>query len=192
MNGLIRHPGIVGIAIAVLAGLLLGHMWPSAPLHAVATDRHDTCIIATGPIEGGVEGVYVLDVLTGTLKAGVISRQTGKFNAYFEYNVLRDFGIVVPSAAKFLLVTGAVDLVQGAQIAQPSQGVVYVAEANSGRIAAYAVPWLRQRYVANQPIAGQLVPLDMWQFRVTPVRDQGAGAATPAPAAPESPAPTKP
>ena len=60
------HPVLLP-AVTLLVGLAVGSMLPHSPLHAVATDSNDAFIIATGPLAQDVEGLYLLDCLTGNL-----------------------------------------------------------------------------------------------------------------------------
>ncbi len=55
--------------MTLLIGIVLGGFLPHIPLHAVATDRGETYIIATGLLDTDVEAVYFLDCLTGDLFA---------------------------------------------------------------------------------------------------------------------------
>ena len=70
-----------------LVGLVLAGRWPHTALHADAIDRGDSFVIATGLLRPTVEAVYFLDFLTGDLRAAVIAKQNGKFNAFFRRNV---------------------------------------------------------------------------------------------------------
>src|SRR5437763_1827334 len=65
-----RHPVVWPLA-TLLVGIVLGGFLPHIPLHAVATDRAETYLMATGLLDTDVEAVYFLDCLTGDLFAAV-------------------------------------------------------------------------------------------------------------------------
>ncbi len=189
-----------GAVLGVLAGLALGSFWPNRPISAVTTDRIDTYAMATGFVDEGVEAVYYLDYLTGTLRAAVLSNQTRDFQARFEANVARDLEAVIalqnanlqavnaqrtkaglaplpqlqmPQNPRYLIVTGNVDIRRGSSARlQPGAAAVYVAETNTGIVLAYVVPWDRSAHAANQPVA---VPLTLWagdRFASAVIRSQ--------------------
>jgi len=81
-------PGIrlaVALAAAFVLGLLTAGYWPNVPVHAVATDRTEGFAMATGYCDDSVEAVYFLDFLTGELSAAVVSKQNGRFNAFYTW-----------------------------------------------------------------------------------------------------------
>jgi hypothetical protein len=164
------------LVLGVLGGLMLSGFWPYTPLHAVATDRFETFALATGPCDNEVEAVYCLDFLTGDLRAAVLSTQTNKFTAFYQYNVLKDFNIDTAKSPKFVMVTGLASLRRGAGARmRPSAAVLYVAETTSGVVAAYAIPWTGYN-AGTQKITGTLVPLDQIPMRQAGVvRQPGAG-----------------
>jgi hypothetical protein len=158
---LLRTRAVLAAAIGgLLAGLILAGVWPHTPLHAVATDRSEDCVIATGALDDEMEGVFVLDLLTSTLRAAALSRTTGRFVAQYEANLTPDFTFDTPRKPRFTMVTGVVPLPRGNTPLQPSRAVVYVGESTTGKIVAYYVPWSRQK-----PLSGKLVRLDAWPFR---------------------------
>ncbi len=156
----------VGVGAAFVLGLLSAGYWPSVPLHAVATDRSEGFAMATGYCDEQVEAVYFLDFLTGDLSAAVVSKQTGRFNAYYTYNVTGDLGVGPGRTPRYLLTTGTADLRRSGGKAQSlSRALVYVAELNSGKVAAYAIPWSSSAWNAGQTLRGQFTLLDVGRFR---------------------------
>jgi hypothetical protein len=148
-------------------------IFSALPAHAVATDRFENFAIATGPMDNDIEAVFFLDFLTGDLKAAVLSAQFGRFNAFYERNILTDLGVDPSRNPRYLMVTGMANLRRGlGNQARPGLSVVYVAELTSGKIAAYGVPWTPQFHNAGVPVQGTLVPLDIAQFRNALVREQ--------------------
>jgi len=172
------------LAIGLLVGFVIGGMWPDTPLHAVATDRTENFAMATGFVDDGVEAIYFLDFLTGTLRAAVLSNQGAAFQAHFEGNVNRDLaGILqirnaglsqtnrqrrsqgmpplpelqLPQSPNYLMVTGSIDMRRGAAArAQPAHSALYVAETTTGIVLTYLIAWDRNAHNGNQPSGGAL------------------------------------
>ena len=67
-------------------------MVPEFPLQAATATVGGSFAIATGMIDSDVEGLFVLDFVTGDLQCAVLNFRTGKFNAVFRANVLQDLG----------------------------------------------------------------------------------------------------
>ncbi|MCS7238788.1 MAG: hypothetical protein NZ899_11045 [Thermoguttaceae bacterium] len=199
-----RAGGILALgaatSVGILLGFVLGGLMPSIPVQAVATDRAENYAIATGWVDEGVEALYFLDFLTGTLRAAVPSNQTRDFRARFETNVLGDLQKVIdlqnanlaqvnaqraragqpplpplqmPQNPRFLMVTGNLDIRRGAAArTRPSAAAVYVAELNTGIVLAYVVPWNQSAHAANQPQGGSL---ELWasdRFATAIIRTQ--------------------
>lgn len=167
---------VAGLFVGVLAMRWFGPhpaMLPVPPAFAVATDRFENFALATGPLDEDVEAVFVLDFLTGDLKATVLSPQLGRFNAFYQRNIVQDMGIDPAKNPRYLMVTGVVNLRRGmGQTARPGACAVYIAELTTGKLAAYAIPWTPQFYNAGVPVQGELIPLDITQFRQAVVREQ--------------------
>lgn len=183
-----KHPYVVlgtGFALGLLVGIgMLVGSWmthsfsqpritvPDTTLHAMATDSGKTFSIATGPIADGVEGIFCLDFLTGELQCWVLNNRTNQVGAYFTYNVLKDLGVEQGKSPQYLMVTGMAGLRGGGSGMRPSECLVYVADANSGNLAAYAVPW-------NQTLASrggvqqrQMMPVFKQAARNVQIRGQ--------------------
>ena len=82
------------------------------------------------------EAVFILDHLTGILRGARLNNQTGAFSHQYVHNVAADFKI--PQGERnpeFCIVSGAGQL--NAQGNQPSRGIIYIAEKNSGVVVAY-------------------------------------------------------
>jgi hypothetical protein len=160
---------VCGIAI----GGLLSFCLPAQPLHAVATSGQDGFLLATGPIDNNIEGVYFLDGLTGELQGAAINVNNGLFTTFFKTNVVRDLQLGQAKNPKFLMVTGGLAL-RGKNVIQPGLSAIYVVELNSGVLGAYAVPWAGGRSnvagAAPQYLSFQL--LDKAKMRDVAVRPQ--------------------
>ena len=105
------------------------------------------------------------------MKAAVINRQTGQFNAFFQYNLLGDFGALRTKSPKFLMVTGLADLTLQRGQYRLANSVLYVAEATTGQVAVYGMPWNQALQAAIQPQQNTFVLLDKRQFRTAVIRD---------------------
>jgi len=162
---------IVGIAVGIVVGLNLAGWWPQVPVHAVATHGQDNFAIATGPLDENVEGIFVLDAVTGNLKAAAMNIQTRRFNTWYEYNVARDLPGSGGKAPQYRIVTGVTNVRQVVAAGQLGRTVVYVADATTGQVMAYGVPWVTGRHTSPVPLRETLIPLDRWQFRTTAIRD---------------------
>lgn len=160
-----------GAVLGLIVGLNAAGLWPSIPLHATATHGLDKFAIATGLVDDTVEAIYFLDFLTGDLRAGVINPKTGKFNAIYTRNIATDFG-AAGAGSRYLLVTGFADMPRGRANFQYAKSIVYVADASTGKIAAYTIPWNSAFQAAGKSQQGEFVPLDAAQFRTAFVRDE--------------------
>lgn len=161
---------VIGLSIGLVAGLNVQGLWPHVPLHASATDGYESFSIATGLVHSDVEGLYFLDYLTGDLIGAVVNPKTGKFNARFTYNVSQDFAGSGRNA-KYLMVTGLINMPRGRAGFQPASSIVYIADATSGQVGAYVMPWNQSAQAAGQPQHGMFQALDMAQFRTIAIRD---------------------
>lgn len=153
----------------LIGGILLAGIWPTQPTFATATDRLEQFGIATGFVDEGLEGVYVLDFVTGQLQALVIHRQLQKFAARYVRNVSGDFGLTLEDNPQYVMVTGNADLRQSARRGQyATRGVLYVAELQSGQICVYTFPYGGDR--ARQAEALPFTLIARYQFRPANIR----------------------
>jgi hypothetical protein len=173
MNRLIKtRPASLatGIVLGLILGLNIQGIWPSVPLHASATHGLDKFAIATGLVNEGVEALYFLDYLTGDMRAAVLNPKNGKFNSFFTRNIAADFGGIGRNSG-YLMVTGTADMPRGTAAFQFARSIVYVANASTGAVAAYTIPWNSSFQAAGKPQYGEFQPLDVAQFRTAFVRE---------------------
>lgn len=163
---------VVGLAIGLIVGLNLSGWWPQVPVHATATHGQDNFAIATGVLDENVEGIFVLDSVTGELKGAAMNIQTRRFNTWFEYNVARDLQASGAKNPQYRMVTGITNIRQVVAAGQLGRTVIYVAEFTSGQVMAYGVPWVTGRHSSPVPLRDAFMPLDRWQFRTTAIRDK--------------------
>jgi hypothetical protein len=159
-----------GVVLGLILGLNIQGIWPSVPLHASATHGLDNFAIATGLVDNGVEALYFLDYLTGDMRAAVLNPKTGRFNSFFTRNIAADFGGVGRNSG-YLMVTGSADMPRGMAAFQYARSIVYVANASTGAVAAYTIPWNSSLQAAGKPQGGEFQPLDVAQFRTAFVRE---------------------
>jgi len=135
---------------------------------ASATQANDSVIMCTGEVDVGIEALYILDVVTGELRGGVINIRNGQVNTAFTYSdVAKDLQSDAVKNPKYLMVTGELQTTQGfgGTNGRTGRSVVYVAETNSGMVACYAVPWNSARATAANVASYPFIPLTKFPFR---------------------------
>ena len=145
-------------------------LWPQIPVHASATHGQENFAIATGPIGVDIEAVYILDYLTGELKAAVLNLQTGKFMSFFEHNITKELPVGTGKNPHYLMVTGMCDMAQG------GTGPVGQFRCLCGGIHERPDHGLRLALdgvcaQALEPFKGQFIPLDGIKFRAAAIRN---------------------
>ena len=101
LSPLSRHWPTAAIAVTAAAvGAAIGFGWRSeSPLPRVAAMTslsHDSFAVCTAPIDGSIEGFFILDFETGDLTGGVLNATTSKFGVSYRCNVLKDLGFKGP------------------------------------------------------------------------------------------------
>lgn len=152
------------IGVGVLVGILLTALlnpWPAVEtsLSAVASSGGDTMAIATGPVDEGVEGLFILDFITSELVCQVLHPRTGKLSGLYRRNVAQDLGIEQGKQPKYLLVTGAFIVRQNVGTVKPAESLIYVADVNTGKYVAYMLPWNKWAASTYQPQVSQMIPV---------------------------------
>ncbi|TWU27457.1 hypothetical protein [Bythopirellula polymerisocia] len=165
----------VGVLLGILVGIVVSVGWfglgQGIPVQATATHGEKNFAIATGFVDEEQEAFYFLDFLTGDLRAAVVSRRTGEFVAFFEKNILTDFSTLGKNP-KFLMVTGLASIPRGKSPFQIGSSLIYIAEATSGEVSAYAIPWNPSLSAKGAPQTGTFVKLAGGSFRTAFVRDE--------------------
>ena len=159
----------LGIVIGAVVAANIAGLWPQTPVHASATHGQENFAIATGPISTDIEAVYILDYLTGDLKAAILNLQTGKFMYFFEHNITKDLGGTGKNP-RYVMTTGFADLRKSGNNLIGSS-VVYVAEFTSGKIVAYGLPWQPSQSQKFDPLKAEFIPLDGFKFRDAAIRN---------------------
>jgi len=151
------------LSVGLAAGLCLSYFWPHEPILAGTSDRDSKFAMVTCPASNlsGVEGVFVLDFLTGRLTGGTINPRHGKFMHSYFRNIAADFNVDPKLQARYAIVSGSLNMNSRGAFT-PASGVLYVAEMNSGQVICYTFHYTQtDRKLPQMP----LVPVDRFQFR---------------------------
>lgn len=137
---------------------------PQEYLNAAATHGSSNLAVCTGRVDEDAEGFFVLDYLTGELKAWVYYPRAGTFGGYFMTNVQPVLGVNNKNP-EYLLVTGDALTVGQSSNVRPAQTLVYVVDARSGFFAAFTIPWNRTMANSNAPQNGTFTMVGGGQIR---------------------------
>ena len=88
-------------------------LWPENAAMAAGGAQDDSFAMAVGRVDSNVEGVYILDFLTGELTCTVLDYRGGKFRSIFKANVIKDLRIEQVGRRKFLMLSGEVNFPRG-------------------------------------------------------------------------------
>jgi len=96
---------------------------------------------ATGIVARDVEGLFVLDHLTGTLQCWLLNPQTGTIGGIFTANVSTDLGSVKAADADYVMVAVRIDTtgLGRESTLRPGESIVYVGDGNTGNVVAYGL-----------------------------------------------------
>lgn len=148
----------LALGLAVAVGIYLGknasHPLDALRLQASASHGSSAFAIATGPIDGDVEGIYCLDFVTGDLICYVLNPQTGRGAGAFKTNITSDLAPEKGKAPAYSMVTGTINIRSTTGNARPAASVVYVADGNTGWVAGYSFDWNRQAVSTGSLQAG--------------------------------------
>jgi hypothetical protein len=160
----------IGVGVQPAPEMTLAERWlGETSLHASGATGGKSLAMATGIIDEGTEGVFVLDFLTGDLQCWVINPRLGKFTNAFKTNVIADLGIEQGKTPDYVMTVGVADF-RGGPSSALARSVVYVADGNTGNVACYAVPWTRAAANAGAPQAGALQRVERWQARLVAIQ----------------------
>lgn len=158
----------VWIAAGLLGGLCISYFWPHEPVMSATSDRAAKFGMLTVPVQpsiagisGELEGVFVLDYLTGRLTGAILDAKSGKFAYGYFRNVAADFNVNPNVDATYAMVAGGNQLQAKGGVPLAS-GVIYVGELSSGKIIGYSFPYAATRSAVG-PI--QMQPVDGFPFR---------------------------
>ena len=131
----VADSGVAGVPASVMQELKL----KASGSHGAA----GLLAMATGGIDEGVEGVYTLDFVTGNLQCFVLPRGQQFAGGQFKTNILGDLPAEKGKTPNYVIVTGAYSVPAVSGNVKPANSVVYVADANTGMVVAYGLPWNR-------------------------------------------------
>ena len=163
----------LSIAIAVLIGATTGigvyvgnrmaqnnmvSQFPPMPLNAGTATRTKSLSMATGSIDGNVEGLFLLDHLTGNLQCWVLGPRNGAVGGYYTANAAQDLaGGSKTGAPEYMMVTGDFFFTGGnAGNLAPGQTVCYVGDATTGNVVGYGLIYDKQAIRKGIPQKGNL------------------------------------
>lgn len=152
---------VMWMAVGLVAGLAIASFWPHEPVAAGTSDRNAKFGMMTTPVSIGVDGVFVLDYLTGRMTGAVIDSRSNKFQYAYFRNVALDFGVDPKTTPQYAFVGGQAVL-QGKRGVTFGRSVIYVGELSSGKVIAYSMDIKVNRKAVS---ARQLLKLDLYQFR---------------------------
>ena len=147
-------------SIGLVAGLAISFVWPHEHAAAGVGDRNDKFAMVTAQFDvtDFVEGVFVLDFLTGQLRGSIMDPRNGKFHVLYTRNIANDFQVNPNEPATYAIVSGRTNLPAQGNF-RPAASCLYVAELSSGKVACYSFP------VNARGGAAALTPIDFFQFR---------------------------
>lgn len=151
------------LMLGMLVGIAVSQLWPHEPVRAASSDRNQKFGLITTLVGQGNEGVFVLDFLTGRLTGACLGKGRGgvtEFMNFYFRNVAEDFQ-VGDKETHYAVSAGLADL-QARGGAQFGASAIYVAELNSGKIGAYAIPYRISQQV-TPPVP--LIPIGTFPFR---------------------------
>jgi len=154
---------LLWLAVGLVGGLCISYFWPHETALAATADRSDQFAMASVGVNliDPIEGVFVLDFPTNSLRGAVLNRQTRRFTSFYYRDLSHDFNINPQSEPHFAFITGNAQVAGGGGITFAS-GMLYVGELKSGKIICYAFPW------KEMPVPGgviPMVPIDSFRFR---------------------------
>jgi hypothetical protein len=155
------------VAGGLIAGLAIAYLCPHEPTYATTADRDSQFMMVTVPVgnkavglDDPIDGVFILDFLTGQLKGAVMNRQQMRFTSFYQRNLAADFDVKGDEDPHYCIVSGYSQMPSGNGVTFAS-GVLFIGELTSGKVAAYSFPW-------NEGGSGgvlQLTLLDAFPFK---------------------------
>ena len=161
MQKQIGNSRAVWLGVGLMAGLSIAYFWPHEPAAAASNDRAAKFGMMTTTMGLDVEGVFVLDYLTGRLTGAVMNTRTGKFGVMYTRVIAADFGVDPKTTPQYAFVGGRAAL--SGRGATPASSVIYVGELNSGKVICYAMKYTIPRTKVRVP--QPLIPRDAFPFR---------------------------
>lgn len=135
------------LAVGMVAGMALAAIWPHEPALATNSDRDQEFALLTVPVGSSaagitdpLDGVFVLDFLTGQLKGAVLNRAAAAFTSFYYIDLTKEFGIEPGQSARYAIASGYGQINNRSGVTFAS-GTIYIGEYTTGKILAYSFPW---------------------------------------------------
>jgi len=140
-------------------------------LEAGTASSGEKIAITTGQIDVDVEGIFILDKMTGDLFCYVVDRlNKNPLAGRFKTNISGMFG-PINQGSDLLLSTGFIRYNRGAGVNRPAECICYVADGSSGRVVGYSLNWNKNAAQAGSGQEGVLVTRFNQQIRQIAVRE---------------------
>lgn len=162
----------VVVFVASAAGVMAGSYWN--PLRSSGASGVDLPLVlnadtassgkslsmATGliDVDDNVEGLFVLDRLSGNLQCWVMNRQTGGIAAIYNARPAQDMGLDKSGDIDYVMTTGRINFQRRGRTGNfaPAGCVCYVGDGNSGKVLGYSVQYNRQAAIRGEAQSGQM------------------------------------
>lgn len=154
------------LGVGLIGGLCTAYFWPHEPAYALATDRSAKYALVTSPAGSQMEGVFLLDFLTGNLQGRVLNIRNATFTRSYFRNIAADFELDPKTEPQWAIVSGTGQLSATRGVTWAT-GVIYVAELTTGKVIAYAYPFTETQ-VVQEPVPLEPVAFFPWRESVTP------------------------
>ena len=158
----------VASAVGVMAGSYL-NPWRSVGsagadlplvLNADTASSGKSLCMATGliDVDDNVEGLFVLDRLSGNLQCWVMNRQTGGIAAIYFARPAQDMDLDKTGDIDYVMTTGRFNFQRRGRTGNfaPAGCVCYVGDGNSGKVIGYSVQYNRQAAIRGGATSGQM------------------------------------
>lgn len=149
------------MSVGLAAGLCISYFWPHEPVLATGNDRDTNFGILTTPVASNVEGVFVLDYLTGQMTGAVLNPSTGQFSHTYARSIAKDFGVDGKAKPHYVFAAGQVALRGNRNVPYPGASVLYVGDKGSGKVVAYSMNFPRK---VRQAPTQTFFPFAMYPF----------------------------
>ncbi|MDG2184769.1 MAG: hypothetical protein P8K79_03760 [Mariniblastus sp.] len=130
-------------------------------LNAESAAGGKSLCMATGLIDtdDNVEGLFVLDRLSGNLQCWVLNGQTGGIAAIYSARPADDMGLEKGGDVDYVMTTGRMNFQRAGRVGNmvPAGCVCYVGDGNSGNVVGYSIKFNRQAMLRSEgPVVGQM------------------------------------
>ena len=162
---------ILGLAVIVFAasaaGAIVGNRFgvsekPSEPivLHADSAATGKSMSFATGYITDSIEGLFVLDHLSGNIQCWVFNPRSRDVGGIFTGSVIKELGQEKGGTADYVMATGRMDFSSGGLRPRdgkyPASCICYVGDGNSGKVVGYGLYFNRTMGQKGEAQGGEL------------------------------------